>query len=345
MPASPDRVYVGRRERTRRARARAGLLPWAVAGGSILALQVGSKAVRDGLFLSQVPAVELPGPCRGRAAGSADRSRRVVRDPSPRSRPDRDLAAARSAFLFSLEWVLLPVARWSRPDALLHMRAAAPRSRVFSCISDRFDPHAPGSRAERSRAGRGRRVIGGVLVSLLATGSRIRTLLLGSRWAASAARSGGPIGTAATRPRRAHSRVLRVSSPSRLTAQYRVPRAVDGLHLGAARLRLQGRPSNALGTGPELLQLFAAFHAATARSQRSCRSPRDARSSGLVSPRRSQLAASVLLTAQWGRWSPPPLEPHADARREQRARELAVPLGYGRSTRRCRSARAAARRR
>jgi len=86
------------------------LLPWAVAGGAILALQVGSKAVRDGLFLSQVSASELP---RAMLAAALLAVPIVLGVSAAITRHGPGRIATwlllGSALLFSVEWLLVPV--------------------------------------------------------------------------------------------------------------------------------------------------------------------------------------------------------------------------------------------
>ncbi len=143
---------------------------WAAVSVALLVAQlVASKAVRDGLFLAQFPAAELPkamllsallalvvawGTSRGLWRAGP---RRVV----------QGLALA-SALLFLLEWLLAPSAgRAAAAMLYLHVAAlgASAVSGLWSIVNERFDPRRAKTVVSRIAAGG---TIGGLLGGVLA---------------------------------------------------------------------------------------------------------------------------------------------------------------------------------
>ncbi|HKP61053.1 MAG TPA: hypothetical protein VJV78_30190 [Polyangiales bacterium] len=248
------------------------LLPWAIAAGAILAQQVGSKAVRDGLFLNQVSVAALPRAMLVAALLAVPIVLGVAYAIS-RLGPGRVAAGLLmlSATLFGIEWTLLPtagpIAAW-----LLFVHIATlggtTISAFYSCVTEHFDPHTARRASSRILSGSAiGGLIGGFLVTLSARalGERALLAVLGVmnlvsalallRMAGRGASSGEttPVGFV----------LVSLSKSSYLRSiAYLV--ALTGLVSALLDFGFKNTATKELGSGAELLQMFAVFHSATA---------------------------------------------------------------------------------
>jgi ATP:ADP antiporter, AAA family len=248
------------------------LLPWAVAAGAILAQQVGSKAVRDGLFLSHVSVAALPRVMLVAALLAVP----IVLGVSyaiTRFGPGRVAASLllMSAVLFGVEWALLPsagaIAAW-----LLFVHIATlggtTISAFYSCVTECFDPHTARRASSRILSGAAiGGLIGGLLVTLAARalGERVLLAALGVMNLLCALAllrmAGRATSTVANTPVNFVLVSLSKSSYLRSIA-YMV--FLTGLVSALLDFGFKNTATVTLGSGPELLQMFAVFHSATA---------------------------------------------------------------------------------
>ncbi len=249
------------------------LLPWAVAAGAILAQQVGSKAVRDGLFLSQVSVAALPQVMLAAALLAVP----IVLGVSyamTRIGPGRVAAGLLllSAMLFGAEWVLLPVA----PDLaawILYLHIATlggtTISAFFSCVGDYFDPHSARRASSRILSGAAiGGLIGGLFVTLVARYVDERALLVAlgavNLVCAGALYRLSGRGEESATPETPASFVLVSLSKSAYLRSIAYLVLITGLVSALLDYGFKNSASLELGNGPQLLQLFAVFHSVTA---------------------------------------------------------------------------------
>lgn len=248
-------------------------LPWAFAAGAILAQQVGSKAIRDGLFLSQVSAAALPRVMLMAALLAVP----IVLGVSyaiSRHGPGRVAAVLLllSAALFGTEWLLLPgmpgVTAWV---LYLHIATLGGTtiSAFFSTVAEHFDPHSARKASSRILSGAAiGGLIGGALVTLIARQSGERAVLLSL--------SAVNLISAFVILRLAHSGEGEAVTPATPASFVLVSLQKSGYLRSIAYLvLLTGLVSALLDfgfkngaaqelSGPDLLQLFAVFHSVTA---------------------------------------------------------------------------------
>lgn len=253
--------------------AAAGLtpLPWAVTAGAILAQQVGSKAIRDGLFLRQVSAAALPRVMLIAALLAVP----IVLGVSyaiSRVGPGRVATALMlvSAALFGVEWLLLPV-QPANTAWLLYLHIATlggtTISAFFSTVTEHFDPHSARKASSRILSGAAiGGLIGGVVVTWIVRASGERALLLSlaavnliaaacvSRMSRSG--EGEPITPS--------SFVLASLTKSEYLRSIAYLVLLTGLVSALLDFGFKNGAAQDLGSGPELMQLFAVFHSVTA---------------------------------------------------------------------------------
>ncbi|HKU44494.1 MAG TPA: hypothetical protein VJR89_40315 [Polyangiales bacterium] len=250
----------------------AGLLPWIVTAGAILAQQVGSKAVRDGLFLSQVSVSALP---RVMLTASLLAVPIVlgVSYAMTRFGPGRVATGLLllSASLFGVEWALLPthgaITAWL---VFLHIATLGGTtiSAFYSCLAEYFDPHS--ARRASSRILSGSAVgglIGGCVVTFAAgaLGPRVLLAVFGCVNLACAVAIARIAGRAAPgEVSTSASFVLASMSKSAYLRSIAYLVMLTGLVSALLDYGFKNTATLTLGSGPELFQMFAVFHAATA---------------------------------------------------------------------------------
>lgn len=243
--------------------------PWMLLAAAILAQQVASKAVRDGLFLAQLSAADLPRAMLFGAVASAVvvlATSQALASYGPRL--TASVLLALNGGLFALEYLLLPafgaVTAW-----LLYVHVAAlggtTISAFFSNVSEQFDPH-------RARLASGRVIsgaaiggmVGGLAVSVLARdfGHPVLLVLLALlNFGCAAALTRGP-SQARAPVRNQHAFASLSSSPYLRSIALLV--LVTGFSSALLDYNFKNQAAASTGKGPELLQLFAAFHTGTA---------------------------------------------------------------------------------
>jgi AAA family ATP:ADP antiporter len=249
-------------------------MPWTIAAGAILAQQVGSKAVRDGLFLSQVSAAALPRVMLLAALLAVP----IVLGVSyaiSKNGPGRVACALLllSAALFGTEWLLLPIMPAVTAWVLyLHIATLGGTtiSAFFSTVAEHFDPHSARKASSRILSGAAiGGLIGGVLVTLIVrhSGERALLLTLGAVNLISAfgilriSHSGD--GEAVT-PDTPASFVLTSLQKSAYLRSIAYLVLLTGLVSALLDFGFKNGAAQELGSGPELMQLFAVFHSVTA---------------------------------------------------------------------------------
>jgi hypothetical protein len=249
-------------------------MPWTIAAGAILAQQVGSKAVRDGLFLSQVSAAALPRVMLLAALLAVP----IVLGVSyaiSKNGPGRVACAllVLSAALFGTEWLLLPVMPAVTAWVLyLHIATLGGTtiSAFFSTVAEHFDPHSARKASSRILSGAAiGGLIGGVLVTWLGRHSGERALLL-TLAAVNLISAFGILrishsgdGEAVT-PDTPASFVLTSLQKSAYLRSIAYLVLLTGLVSALLDFGFKNGAAQELGSGPELLQLFAVFHSVTA---------------------------------------------------------------------------------
>ena len=250
-----------------------GVWPWSLLAAAVLAQQVASKALRDGLFLAEVSAVQLP---RVMLLGAMLSVPVVLVTASMMSRlGPRRLGALLTGFssaLFAGEWAWLGHA----PQVVafcvyLHVSTmgAVAISVFFSNVSEHFDPHS--ARLASTRVTSGAAIggmIGGFGASAVASRMGQPALLLalavvnlGCSLALTWMPASGqrrqapePTGLAHALGRLQRSRYLLSIAALVLST---------GFTSALLDFNFKSQASLALGKGPELLPLFAAFHTLT----------------------------------------------------------------------------------
>ena len=250
-----------------------GVWPWILLAAAVIAQQVGSKAVRDGLFLAEVSAAALP---RVMLLGALLSVPVVLVTASLMSRiGPRRLAAALSggsAALFALEWAAFAHApRTVAFIVYLHVTTlgSVTISAFFSNVSEQFDPHTARRASSQITSGAAfGGMIGGLAVSWLA--SRLgQPALLGLLalinfgcclgFAAQSDGSSGRHTEERTGLSHAFGRLQR-SAYLRGIASLLL---LTGFTSALLDFDFKSQAALSLGTGPQLLPLFAAFHTAT----------------------------------------------------------------------------------
>ena len=250
-----------------------GVWPWIVLAAGVLAQQVGSKAVRDGLFLAEVSPSLLP---RVMLLGALLSVPVVLVTSSVMARVGpRRLGAVLTAFsaaLFLGEWALLgqapQVVAWIVYLHVTTMGTVA-ISVFFSNVSEHFDPHR--ARLASSRVTSGAAVggmIGGLGASTLATCLGQPALLLALaliNLACSLALlrmpGGGQRRQSAEHAGLRHA-VTRLSRSPYL-ASIAALLLMTGFTSALLDFHFKAQATQVLGAGPQLLPLFAAFHTVT----------------------------------------------------------------------------------
>jgi AAA family ATP:ADP antiporter len=233
--------------------------------GPLLALQVGSKAVRDALFLSVFGVRALPQVMLA-AAGLSLAGAILLSRLMPRYGPRRLLPAlpAVGAVLFAAEGSLL--SDWPRAVAALAYVQVATLGALsitsfWSWVNERFDPHAARHLVGRVAAGG---ALGGLMGGIMA--ERV-TAWLGSRAllfvlaALSAGVALGALRLGAT-PSRSVSARSRLS-PVKSTPYLRKMAAlviVVGIISATSDYVLKAEASNAMSSVSDLTRFFAAFY-------------------------------------------------------------------------------------
>jgi ATP:ADP antiporter, AAA family len=247
-----------------RADVRAATLAAAIVG-PLIALQVGSKAVRDALFLSVFDVRLLPRimlASAGLSLVGALLLSRMIPVHGPRRVLSRLLAG--STVLFALEAWLLPIAfRAVAVLAYVHIAALGGLSVTcfWSVVNERFDPHAARRLVGRVAAGG---ALGGLLGGILA--ERV-TVWLGPRAMLSTlALLSAAVALATPRLQDTpHSRVPPVGQPSRLESTPYLRRmaaliVVVGIVSAVSDYVLKVEASTAMSSVRDLTQFFAAFY-------------------------------------------------------------------------------------
>ncbi|MET0390539.1 MAG: MFS transporter [Polyangiales bacterium] len=252
---------------------------WSVLSAAILAQQVGSKTVRDGLFLAEVSAEALPRAMLMSALLSVPMVLGTSRAMT-RFGPRRVAAGllGLSSVLFGLSWLLLERApaltAWI---AYLHIATLGGTtiSAFFSNVSEQFDPHRARHASSRVISGAAvGGVIGGLGASSLARAFGQRELFLVLALinvAASVALALLPPSAASTSPtapkspaRWALGDTLGSVAKSGYLRSIAILVLLTGFTSALLDFNFKLQAATSLGKGPELLQLFAAFHTGTA---------------------------------------------------------------------------------
>ncbi|MEY4582222.1 MAG: hypothetical protein RL701_6925, partial [Pseudomonadota bacterium] len=248
---------------------------WSMLAGAIIAQQVGSKAVRDGLFLAHVSAHALP---RAMLLGAVFSVPIVlgVSTALTRHGPRRVAAALLfgSSALFGLEWALLARApvltAW-----LLYLHIATlggtTISAFFSNVSEHFDPHR--AREASSRVISGAAIggmVGGLGVSWLAHTFGQHELLailslvnLGCAGVLACMRS-PPTQAQPAKTRWGLALALDSLAQSDYLRSIAYLVLLTGFTSALLDFNFKLEASRSAAAGPQLLQLFALFHTTTA---------------------------------------------------------------------------------
>jgi hypothetical protein len=248
------------------------VLAWAIAAGAIVAQQVCSKAVRDSLFLSQLPASELPTAMLVAALCAVPSvlwATRAIRRHGPARVAPAVLLA--SAALFGLECAL--VGRAPVPTAwLLYLHVASlggiTLSAFFSSLSERFDPHSARLAIARVMSGAALGGLGGGLLVTRAAhsvGTSQLLLFLAVTQVACAIGLARMARSSESSPEDPDAgSVFRSLSRSSYLRAIALLIFATGFVSALLDWGFKASAARSLGSGPELLQMFALFHTATA---------------------------------------------------------------------------------
>jgi ATP:ADP antiporter, AAA family len=244
-------------------------------GMAIMAQHVGGKALRDGLFLTQFAVDALPKAMLASAI-LAIPAVLGVSFGMTRFGPDKVAPAmlVLSAALFGAEWALLPL----HPHAIagfvyLHVATLGGTviSAFWSLLSERFDPHSAKHALARVTNGVALGgLFGGLLVSHAAKTVDSRSLLLaiGAINLVSAlgvARIGrAPYAASAAGESFALASPITVLRGSKYLRALALLVLLTGFVSALLDFSFKAEALASLGSGPQLVQLFALFHTATA---------------------------------------------------------------------------------
>jgi hypothetical protein len=246
------------------------LFTWVAA--AMIAQQVGGKAVRDGLFLSQLAVSDLPKVMLASALLSVPIvlavSLSIRRFGPQRVAPT---AFGASAALFLLEWALLPRSPLMAA-VLLYLHVAAFGGTLisvfWSAIGERFDPHSAKHAIGRITSGAALGgLAGGVFVSQAARGLSagwllIALALINLTCALAVAR----LSARSIEARHIVSSSSAVASLARSSYLRSIAYLVllTGFVSALLDFGFKATAAETLGSGPQLIQAFAIFHTASA---------------------------------------------------------------------------------
>ncbi|MGE0354066.1 MAG: hypothetical protein AB7I33_09255 [Gemmatimonadales bacterium] len=257
---------------------RATLAAALLASGTTIAVQVGSKATRDALFLSNFPVTSLPTMVMISAILSMAvvlwaTGRMTAKGPA-RTVP---LVYGASAALLLTEWALMGrLPRLSAVLLYLHIGAlgALLVSGFWSLVTESIDPRTAKRRIGWiGGAGTAGGLLGGVLAERVAAGGGLAVMfpvLIGLHAVAvmaiqalrPARRTAGP--PAPRRERHSALDGLRLLTQTPYLRTLALLVLIASVSEGLLDYVFKGRAAAAMGSGPELLRLFAAFYTGVA---------------------------------------------------------------------------------
>jgi AAA family ATP:ADP antiporter len=239
---------------------------------AMIAQLVAGKAVRDGLFLSQLTVADLPKAMLTSALVSVPIvlavSMAIRRFGPQRMAP---LAFGINAALFTLEWAVLPRAPlWAAVLVYLHVASFGGTliSVFWSAIGERFDPHSAKRAIGRITSGAALGgLAGGIFVSQTAHGLTPGSLLIGMALinllcALTVGWTGETRVEAPTSSTSGSSLVSLMKSSYLRSIAYLV--LLTGFVSALLDFGFKASAAQAFGSGAQLIQSFAIFHTATA---------------------------------------------------------------------------------
>jgi len=246
--------------------------PFGWVAGAMIAQQVAGKAVRDGLFLSQLAVSDLPKAMLASAVVSVP----IVLGVSlwiRRFGPQRmaPLAFGVNAGLFVLEWVLLSrLPLWAAVVLYLHVASFGGTliSVFWSAIGERFDPHSAKHAIGRITNGAALGgLAGGVFVSQTAHGLEPGWLLLGLALLNLLCAFGlAGLGKSRVEPHPSltSGSVLTSLAKSSYLRSIAYLVLLTGFVSALLDFGFKAAAAQSFGSGAQLIQSFAIFHTATA---------------------------------------------------------------------------------